>query len=176
MEEGTEVQSGKKEAGKSLSGAVIVDGEKVIPSSKRNDGTLRKERKVRPGYTAPEDIVRYRPRDPNRSGRNAFAFLEQQLRGLSLSNGSAKRAEGELKTKDDATKSKKSEGERRNRNDHEISKSQKVGTVADSPATEKLRDSAKQSQTEKGSARVYVPPHRRSRLANSFDRVNKKEV
>ncbi|KAG0037130.1 hypothetical protein BGZ82_003087 [Podila clonocystis] len=32
---------------------------RVIPMTRRPDGTFRKERKVRPGYTPPEDVVRY---------------------------------------------------------------------------------------------------------------------
>ncbi|KAI9094878.1 RNA binding protein Pym [Phlyctochytrium arcticum] len=34
-------------------------GERVVPASRRPDGSLRPERKVRPGYVAPEDAVRY---------------------------------------------------------------------------------------------------------------------
>ncbi|KAG0093473.1 hypothetical protein BGZ93_010876 [Podila epicladia] len=32
---------------------------RVIPMTRRPDGTFRKERKVRPGYIPPEDVVRY---------------------------------------------------------------------------------------------------------------------
>ncbi|KAF9423170.1 hypothetical protein BGZ94_008387 [Podila epigama] len=32
---------------------------RVIPMTRRPDGTYRKERKVRPGYIPPEDVVRY---------------------------------------------------------------------------------------------------------------------
>jgi partner of Y14 and mago len=39
---------------------IIGDGdERYIPGSRRPDGTLRKERKVRPGFTPAEDVVRY---------------------------------------------------------------------------------------------------------------------
>ncbi|KAJ3417573.1 hypothetical protein HDV05_000030 [Chytridiales sp. JEL 0842] len=31
----------------------------IIPESRRPDGTIRKERKVRPGYIAPEDVAKY---------------------------------------------------------------------------------------------------------------------
>ncbi|CDR99273.1 uncharacterized protein SPSC_00731 [Sporisorium scitamineum] len=34
---------------------------RVIPESRRADGSIRKERKVRPGFTPVEDVVRYRP-------------------------------------------------------------------------------------------------------------------
>ncbi|SJX65400.1 uncharacterized protein SRS1_15671 [Sporisorium reilianum f. sp. reilianum] len=35
--------------------------QRVIPESRRADGSIRKERKVRPGFTPVEDVVRYRP-------------------------------------------------------------------------------------------------------------------
>jgi len=38
------------------------DGQRVIPASQRQDGTVRKERKVRPGFTPAEDVKRYHNR------------------------------------------------------------------------------------------------------------------
>jgi len=43
------------------------EGESVIPASKRADGSTRKEIRVRPGYTPPEDVATYK-------NRNADAF------------------------------------------------------------------------------------------------------
>lgn len=37
-------------------------GESVIPASKRADGSTRKEIRVRPGYTPPEDVATYKNR------------------------------------------------------------------------------------------------------------------
>ncbi|CAG8609119.1 3299_t:CDS:2, partial [Racocetra fulgida] len=34
--------------------------ERVIPASRRADGSLRKERRVRPGFVPQEDIIRYK--------------------------------------------------------------------------------------------------------------------
>ncbi|KAI0346757.1 hypothetical protein BDW22DRAFT_1366747, partial [Trametopsis cervina] len=34
--------------------------ERVIPESRRPDGTVRKEIKIRPGYTPQEDVSRFR--------------------------------------------------------------------------------------------------------------------
>ncbi|KAL2314857.1 Mago binding protein [Schizosaccharomyces pombe] len=64
----------------SFSGARLVDGKWIIPESRRKDGSVRRERAVKPGYTAPEDIKRYRP------GRGNFASLEKQMKKLQLSN------------------------------------------------------------------------------------------
>ncbi|KAG0056837.1 hypothetical protein BGZ83_003131 [Gryganskiella cystojenkinii] len=35
------------------------DDVRVIPMTRRPDGTYRKERKIRPGYTPPEDVAKY---------------------------------------------------------------------------------------------------------------------
>ncbi|KAI8998125.1 hypothetical protein BC832DRAFT_244239 [Gaertneriomyces semiglobifer] len=40
-------------------GAASTTATSTIPASRRADGTLRKERKVRPGYVPPEDVKRY---------------------------------------------------------------------------------------------------------------------
>lgn len=45
---------------KSLSGIQEKEDDvRVIPMTRRPDGTYRKERKVRPGYTPPEDVAKY---------------------------------------------------------------------------------------------------------------------
>ncbi|GAA5839217.1 hypothetical protein JCM9279_002631 [Rhodotorula babjevae] len=41
--------------------ALSSSGDRIVPASVRTDGSIRKERKVRPGYTPVEDIARYRP-------------------------------------------------------------------------------------------------------------------
>ncbi|CAG8531847.1 12822_t:CDS:2 [Acaulospora morrowiae] len=46
------------------SGIIITENnERVIPASKRPDGTYRKERRVRSGFTPQEDIERYKNRN-----------------------------------------------------------------------------------------------------------------
>lgn len=40
----------------------FADGQAFIPSSKRADGSTRKEIKIRPGYKPPEDIEKYKSR------------------------------------------------------------------------------------------------------------------
>ncbi|RUS15446.1 hypothetical protein BC937DRAFT_92427 [Endogone sp. FLAS-F59071] len=42
-----------------LSGIVKTDSQAIVPASRRPDGTFRKEIKIRPGYTPPEDVARY---------------------------------------------------------------------------------------------------------------------
>ncbi|KAF9434914.1 hypothetical protein BGZ76_007218 [Entomortierella beljakovae] len=44
---------------KFISGIQERDDVRVIPMSRRADGSIRKERKVRPGYTPPEDVAKY---------------------------------------------------------------------------------------------------------------------
>ncbi|KAI0028075.1 hypothetical protein K488DRAFT_28363, partial [Vararia minispora EC-137] len=42
---------------------IIVDPrtlDRVIPESRRADGSLRKERRIRPGFTPQEDVARFR--------------------------------------------------------------------------------------------------------------------
>ncbi|KAG2209968.1 hypothetical protein INT47_003404 [Mucor saturninus] len=43
----------------SNAGIVKVGEERIIPGSQRADGSFRKERKVRPGFTPLEDVKRY---------------------------------------------------------------------------------------------------------------------
>ncbi|KAJ1973121.1 hypothetical protein H4R35_004284 [Dimargaris xerosporica] len=64
------------------------DTRHVVPASRRPDGTLRKERAVRPGYTPPEDIQRYQPpahREGNLSAPGSPAATHT-LRNLVASN------------------------------------------------------------------------------------------
>ncbi|KAG0377381.1 hypothetical protein BGX24_006240 [Mortierella sp. AD032] len=42
---------------KTISGIQEREDERVIPMTRRPDGTFRKERKIRPGYTPPEDVA-----------------------------------------------------------------------------------------------------------------------
>ncbi|KAF9086055.1 hypothetical protein BGX23_009190 [Mortierella sp. AD031] len=44
---------------KTISGIQGREDERVIPMTRRPDGTFRKERKIRPGYTPPEDVAKY---------------------------------------------------------------------------------------------------------------------
>ncbi|KAF8936083.1 hypothetical protein BGZ47_009654 [Haplosporangium gracile] len=44
---------------KTISGIQDREDERVIPMTRRPDGTFRKERKIRPGYTPPEDVAKY---------------------------------------------------------------------------------------------------------------------
>ncbi|CAO1634502.1 unnamed protein product [Jaminaea pallidilutea] len=61
---------------------IVVDAEtqqRVIPESRRADGSIRKERRVKPGFTPNEDIARFRPSRLQR---------EDELRKAGSSSGS----------------------------------------------------------------------------------------
>ena len=57
------------------------DGQAVIPSSRRADGTTRKEIKIRPGYKPPEDVETYK-------SRNAESWRSKAARGVPGADGS----------------------------------------------------------------------------------------
>ncbi|KZW03972.1 hypothetical protein EXIGLDRAFT_715992 [Exidia glandulosa HHB12029] len=46
--------------------------ERVIPATKRPDGSVRKEIKIRPGYTPAEDVATYRSTRMQQTARNAL--------------------------------------------------------------------------------------------------------
>lgn len=55
------MSSSKAISNSTPSGIVTTDNnERVIPATKRADGTVRKERRVRPGFVPQEDIARYK--------------------------------------------------------------------------------------------------------------------
>jgi len=57
------------------------DGQAIIPSSRRADGTTRKEIKIRPGYKPPEDVETYK-------SRNAESWRSKGARGVPGTDGS----------------------------------------------------------------------------------------
>ena len=79
--------------------AVSDSGERHIPSSKRADGTVRREIKVRPGYKPPEDVEVYRNRTAEAwKGRKSGAVpgaeaLGSATTGTSTASKNAKRRE-----------------------------------------------------------------------------------
>src|SRR6266536_5551991 len=55
------MSSSKAISNSTPSGIVTTDNnERVIPATRRADGTLRKERKVRQGFVPQEDVARYK--------------------------------------------------------------------------------------------------------------------
>ncbi|TIB93719.1 hypothetical protein E3Q18_01196 [Wallemia mellicola] len=108
-----------------VSAAGIVDredGERAIPQSVRADGSVRKERKVRPGFQPVEDIQRYKPpqsryrspgslpSSPRQLDKNTIAGQQETdkktiIRGLESlisENKPEKKTEKKTEKKDDA--------------------------------------------------------------------------
>ncbi|KAG0262413.1 hypothetical protein DFQ27_002339 [Actinomortierella ambigua] len=82
------------------------DGERVIPASRRPDGTFRKERRVRANYVPPEDVSRY-TNARLASGRPTPAQLQQQKekeqaeRLANMSRAQKKNEKRKVKRKED---------------------------------------------------------------------------
>ena len=78
------------------------DGERHIPSSKRPDGTVRKEIRVRPGYRPPEDVEVYKNRTAeswksrDKQGVPGAEAVEKE-NSASAANKNAKRREARKK-------------------------------------------------------------------------------
>jgi partner of Y14 and mago protein len=80
-------------------------GERHIPSSKRADGSVRREIKVRPGYRPPEDVEVYKNRTAEgfrtrgKGGVPGAEGLkeEKELKGSPAANKNAKRREARKK-------------------------------------------------------------------------------
>jgi partner of Y14 and mago protein len=86
--------------------ATTASGERHIPSSKRPDGSVRKEIRVRPGYRPPEDVEVYKNRTAeawkNRGsggvpGAEGLKSEEDASKGSAASNKNAKRREARKK-------------------------------------------------------------------------------
>lgn len=83
------------------------DGQSFIPSSRRADGTTRKEIKVRPGYKPPEDVETYKSRTVEgwRHGSSTVPGTEagSELHAAESKNKNAKRREAARKKKEEST-------------------------------------------------------------------------
>ncbi|KAJ9475333.1 hypothetical protein PHBOTO_005414 [Pseudozyma hubeiensis] len=69
--------------------------DRIIPESRRADGSVRKERKVRPGFTPVEDVVRYRParaREAEEARKRGVPGSAAQTKASSISTSTSPRA------------------------------------------------------------------------------------
>lgn len=80
------------------------DGQRVIPASLRADGTARREIRVRPGYTPPEDVEAYKNQRAeawkNRGSGGVPGAAPAEDPKPSSSNKNAKRRANRKKAKD----------------------------------------------------------------------------
>lgn len=87
----------------------FADGQAYIPSSKRADGSTRKEIKVRPGYKPPEDVEKYKSRSAETwrtrgTGRPPGADDEIDSKdGAEAKSKNAKRREAARRRKEEGT-------------------------------------------------------------------------
>ena len=90
-------------------------GERIIPSSVRPDGTLRKEIKVRPGYRPPEDVEIYRNRAAHswkqRANDGKIPGAEPVVDSSSTPNPVSSNAKKNAKKREAAKKKKAAEPE-----------------------------------------------------------------
>ncbi|KTW29173.1 hypothetical protein T552_01130 [Pneumocystis carinii B80] len=90
----------------------LQDGSSIIPSSVRPDGSIRSERKVRPGYVPPEDISVYRTVHHNESSqkmsRNGVETHGYRCPGAMASSNLSKSAKKRAKRKENFQNSKNS--------------------------------------------------------------------
>lgn len=81
----------------------LSNGERVIPSSVRADGTVRKEIRVKPGYRPPEDVELYKNRtaeswkNRGKGGIPGAESVDEVNKATSTSNKNAKRREARKK-------------------------------------------------------------------------------
>ena len=69
----------------SQSYAVNEQGERIIAASRRPDGTLRKERRVKPGYVPQDEQPVYQPRGAVVRGQPGRAAVRSRLATLGCS-------------------------------------------------------------------------------------------
>lgn len=84
----------------------FADGQAYIPSSKRADGSTRKEIKIRPGYKPPEDVEKYKSRNAETwrtkgdGGVPGVDEADSQQDGAETKSKNAKRREAARKKKE----------------------------------------------------------------------------
>jgi len=97
---------------------VTADGQRVIPSSVRADGSARREIRVRPGYRPPEDVEVYKNRNAeawkNRGSGGvpgAAPVVKPDISKTDASSKNAKRNAARKKAKEKGEKGEKGEKE-----------------------------------------------------------------
>ncbi|KND00287.1 uncharacterized protein SPPG_04616 [Spizellomyces punctatus DAOM BR117] len=100
-------------------------GDRVIPATRRPDGSVRKERKVRPGYVPQEDVSRY---------TNAKVEATRVPEGYVPGIGVVQPSEASTVTSKSAKKNAKRRAKKAGEKDQQDGPAEKVTTTPDSKA------------------------------------------
>jgi partner of Y14 and mago len=122
------------------------DGGSYIPSSKRADGSTRKEIKVRPGYKPPEDVETYKNRNAE-SWKNRGKGGVPGAEPVSLANDDSVSKSKNAKRRE-AARRKAAETTTEDLDDEITSAMQKTGISAEEKRTPGLRDAAQSATNE----------------------------
>lgn len=101
------------------SGVVNRNGSKLIAASFRPDGSVRKERKVRPGYTPPEDIGRFKVPSVGEQGKGEVVIpgRGKEIGGSGLVSGEV---EDDMEVSKTAKKNEKRRMKRMQEREHKL--------------------------------------------------------
>ncbi|RPA95901.1 hypothetical protein L873DRAFT_1284800 [Choiromyces venosus 120613-1] len=158
---------------------LTTDGQRVIPSSVRPDGSTRREIRVRPGYRPPEDVEVYKNRTAeawkNRGsggvpGASSLSDDDKkQPVGASAANKNAKRKAARKRAKEkEATGQPETDG-RATESDEKINKSQKDDPPSTTPAAgDSKPEQANTEQTPDEKEKLAKAIRKKIRQANEL--------
>ncbi|PPQ77267.1 hypothetical protein CVT25_010849 [Psilocybe cyanescens] len=159
--------------------------ERVIPESRRPDGTVRKQIKIRPGFTPQEDVRRFRGTKQAQMDSNALPkghiigwAPPPTSTAASSSNGKAlsKSAKKNLKRKEKRDKEKEKDDVPDNWEDDEDDKSNPTASAKNSKADENsTKESVKEEKSAAtGTEKVSSTPDATTALSSKLEKLDVK--